>query len=182
MSKLFENKQLIHIIIEVIVISGLSIYFTQRNKKLTNSINELIQRLEEQEDIIQKHEKMIIKLSNMVEELNTNINLIPSTQTQSKKKSVSFKDKNNDLDYHSRVPIPEQTIIFKMKKEFIRTESEDSNAKVEEIINNVEEIYSDTEDEEETNLDSDSDIDDGEDINKDINLDSEIFEELEDLN
>jgi hypothetical protein len=70
MSKLLDNKQIIHIVSEIIIIVGIVFYFTQKNKKLMNHINDLTQRIEEQEDILQKHEQMITKLSSMVEELN----------------------------------------------------------------------------------------------------------------
>ena len=70
MSKLLDNKQIIHIVSEIVIILGITFYFTQKNKKLMNHINDLTQRIEEQEDILQKHEQMITKLSDMVEELS----------------------------------------------------------------------------------------------------------------
>jgi hypothetical protein len=71
MSKLLDNKQIIHIVSEIVIILGITFYFTQKNKKLMNHINDLTQRIEEQEDILQKHEQMITKLSSMIEELNS---------------------------------------------------------------------------------------------------------------
>jgi hypothetical protein len=71
MSKLLENPQIIHIIAEVAVLIGVVFYFCQKNSKLTNQINELTQRLDDQEDIIRKHEQMIIKLATTLEEYNT---------------------------------------------------------------------------------------------------------------
>jgi hypothetical protein len=59
MSKLFENKQLLHIASEVVVLSGIVFYISQTNKKLMSHIDELNQRLDEQEDIIKKHERII---------------------------------------------------------------------------------------------------------------------------
>ena len=71
MSKLLDNKQIIHIVSEIVIILGITFYFTQKNKKLMNHINDLTQRIEEQEDILQKHEQIITKLSSMIEELNS---------------------------------------------------------------------------------------------------------------
>jgi len=58
-SKLFDNKQLVHIGSEIVVLLGLTFYFSSKNKKLSGHIDELAQRLEEQEDHIQKLESTI---------------------------------------------------------------------------------------------------------------------------
>ena len=74
MSKIFENKtMLIHIAAEIIVIIGLSFYFSQKNKKLMGHINDLIQRIEDQEDMIQKHEQLINNLTNALNDINSKI-------------------------------------------------------------------------------------------------------------
>ena len=60
MSKILENKQIIHIATEIVALMGIIFYFSSKNKKLLSHIEDLSQRLEEQEDLIQKHEKMMI--------------------------------------------------------------------------------------------------------------------------
>lgn len=67
MSKFLENKQLVHIASEVVILLGLTFYFNQQNKKLKGYIEDLVQRVEEQEDLLQKHEQIIRKL---VEHIN----------------------------------------------------------------------------------------------------------------
>lgn len=62
-SKLFENKQLIHIVSEVVVLIGLTFYFSSKNKKLLGHIEELAQTVEQQEDRLQKTEQAIVQLS-----------------------------------------------------------------------------------------------------------------------
>ena len=62
MSKLIENKQMLHIASEVVVLVGLTFFFSQKNKKLMGHIEDLAQRVEEQEDLLQKHEQIIKKL------------------------------------------------------------------------------------------------------------------------
>jgi len=62
-----ENKQLVHIASEVVIAIGLTFYFNQQNKKLKGYIEDLVQRVEEQEDLLQKHEQIIRKL---VERIN----------------------------------------------------------------------------------------------------------------
>lgn len=54
--KFFDNKQLVHIASEVVVLVGLTFYFSSKNKKLLSHIEELSHRIEDQEDHIQKLE------------------------------------------------------------------------------------------------------------------------------
>lgn len=70
MSQILENKQMIHIVSEVVVLIGLTFYFNQKNKKLLNHIEDLAQRIEEQEDLLQKHETIIKKLVSSINELH----------------------------------------------------------------------------------------------------------------
>lgn len=62
-----ENKQqMFHVASEIVVLVGITFYFNQKNKKLMGHIEDLSQRVEEQEDIIQKHEQIIRKLLEIV--------------------------------------------------------------------------------------------------------------------
>lgn len=70
-----ENKQMIHIASEIVVIVGLTFYFNQQNKKLKGHIEDLAQRVEEQEDLLQKHEGIIRKL---VEYINQQQEVTPT--------------------------------------------------------------------------------------------------------
>ena len=57
--RFFDNKQMIHIASEIVVLIGISFYFSSKNKKLLGHIEELAQRIEEQEDTIQKLESAL---------------------------------------------------------------------------------------------------------------------------
>ena len=58
-----SNKQMmIHIASEITVVLCLTFYFNQKNKKLLAHIEDLAHRVEEQEDILQKHESLIREL------------------------------------------------------------------------------------------------------------------------
>ena len=58
-----DNKQLmIHVVSEVVVLVGITFYFNQKNKTLLAHIEELAQRVEEQEDLLQKHDQIIQKI------------------------------------------------------------------------------------------------------------------------
>ena len=73
MSNLSTNKQLmIHVASEIIVLSGITFYFNQKNKYLLSHIETLSQRVEEQEDIINKHEDIINKLVEYVKQQQKN--------------------------------------------------------------------------------------------------------------
>lgn len=66
MSKLLENKQIVHIATEIVVLIGITFYFSSKNKKLLGHIEDLSQRLEDQEDMIQKHEQIIKQLVQVI--------------------------------------------------------------------------------------------------------------------
>ena len=63
MPNLSNNKQLmIHVVSEIAVLAGITFYFTKKNNKMSTRIDELVQRVEEQEDLIEKHDAIIQKL------------------------------------------------------------------------------------------------------------------------
>lgn len=66
-SKLLDNKQLVHIGAEVVVFAGLTFYFSKKNAKLMGHIAELSQRLEEQEDHINKLETAINNIGTLLQ-------------------------------------------------------------------------------------------------------------------
>jgi hypothetical protein len=67
-----ENKQMIHIASEIVALIGLTFYFNQKNKKLLGHIENLAQKIEEQEDLLQKHEHVIKKMLEFMNEKDTN--------------------------------------------------------------------------------------------------------------
>lgn len=78
-SKIFQNKQqLIHIASEFIIIIAVVYYFSSKNRKLLQYIEDLSQRLDEHEEVIKKQEKLINKL--------LSINYQPPTDTKKKPK------------------------------------------------------------------------------------------------
>ena len=66
MSSLLQNKQIAHIATEVVVLLCVTFYFSSKNKKLLEHIEDLSQRLEDQEDSIQKHDQIIKQLVQLV--------------------------------------------------------------------------------------------------------------------
>lgn len=82
-SKILDNKQLIHIGCEVVVLAGLTFYFSSKNRKLMEHIEDLAQRLEEQEDHIQKLEQTVNNLGSLIQN-----RVIPSLQQRTNEKST----------------------------------------------------------------------------------------------
>lgn len=126
MSKLFENKQMIHIASEVVVLVGLTYYFSQKNRKLMSQIEDLHQKIEEQDENINKNYQLILQLSNT-------INKIPSQvynpTTIPLKTSLSPEQVNLSRETPSHFIHISSTV--KNKKEKAK---EKSSPKIEELI------------------------------------------------
>lgn len=166
MSKLLENPQIIHIISEVVVFIGITFYFSQKNKKLMNHINDLTQRLEDQEDIIQKHEQLILKLMNSVDELQK-INQQPPQQApqQFKQQTQQTQQTQQPRQIQKSLKQTLKESLPNVKKVFIDVQKKEPIIQV----SKVEEI----EDEEDDYVDDSQDHED--------DLDAELAEELAEL-
>jgi hypothetical protein len=177
MSKIFENKSmLIHLAVESVIILAITFYFSQKNKKLMGHINDLIERIEEQEDIIQKHEQLINNLSNAINDINYKI----SGETKNvKKNNKQSENIGSTLEETllKHIINPELNNTNNIKMHFIppplrRSTSQQpytTTSKIEEIDG------SEDMDVVETILEND-------DEDKDENLDAELEEELSELN
>lgn len=79
-AKFLDNKQLVHIASEVVVLLGITFYFSSKNKALLGHIEELSQRIEEQEDKLQKLENSLQDANNNTVQnftgLGTNLNIL----------------------------------------------------------------------------------------------------------
>ena len=69
MFNLMENKQIIHIASEIIVLIAVIYYFNGKNKKLLRHIEDLAQRIEDQEELLEKNSKAIQELSDQISKL-----------------------------------------------------------------------------------------------------------------
>ena len=78
LTNITENKQqMVHIIAEIVAMVAMVFYFNQKHKKVLTIVEDLSQRIEEQEELIQKHEEVIKKL---VEGFNNTQKVQPMTQ------------------------------------------------------------------------------------------------------
>ena len=118
MAKLMENKQMIHIASEIVVVIGLTFYFNQKNKKLMGHIEDLSQRIEEQEDLLQKHEQIIRKLLDFINQSESKHQHPKSQseyqpQVQTKQKKIEKEIKPKSIVTKTVLSKPEQKVTFK---------------------------------------------------------------------
>lgn len=97
MTSLLQNKTLIvHITCEIIVTSILIYWINKRQKNLLNTIEELTNKLNAQNDMIQEHSKLLYKL-----QLNQNSMLIKNNVVKDnvvKEDMVDKGDTESELD------------------------------------------------------------------------------------
>jgi hypothetical protein len=161
MSKLLENKQLVHIASEVVVLLGLTFYFNQQNKKLMGHIEDLVQRIEDQEDLLQKHEEVIKKL---VEYVN---------QQQSVMKSTPQQVVPTQVQQQVQTQVPTQ-VPPQQYKSVLKNVEKSSPKKVSKPVKSSHQVYL----EPKVSVSNEEEKDDSSHIS---DLDAEIAEELEEL-
>ena len=157
MTKLLENKQIIHIATEIVVLIGITFYFSSKNKKLYGHIEDLYQRLEEQEDLIQKHEQMITKLMHLINSIREDVKSQPvnfSAQKTKNGKKSSNKIQNSkylrqNIEQSNNL-ISKPTVSFKDEENNDTEEltSENESDLDAEIADELKELDQDIEDEE----------------------------------
>ena len=163
MAKLIENKQMIHIASEIVVVIGLTFYFNQKNKKLMSHIEDLSQRIEEQEDLLQKHEQVIKKMGDFIIQYQSQFK---QQQRQSDyyppPQQVQTKNKNNEKEIKTKSILAKPVLSKSEQKVSFK---EDNPRK----LNPTQPPKEEKEEEEEEEEEEDSD------------LDAELSEELKEL-
>ena len=173
-SKLFDNKHLIHIVSEVVVIFGITFYFSSKNKKLTSNIEELSQKLEEKEDHIEKLEETVKQLSQKLDTVITQMNN-GFNQMGQNINMVAQKFSSNGL---STPNTPSNDPKNKIK--FIDPPRLSKNDKQQKTKTN--QIFKKEEQKQPEDVEVNETSDQSEDESEDSELDEEIKAELEELN
>lgn len=124
MSKLLENKQIIHIAAEIVVLIGITFYFSSKNKKLSDHIEDLSQRLEEQEDLIQKHEQIIRQL---VQAMNAQNNGLVHKKQLANNDTKNVAKPKKKVKSASQPRVNRPTVTFNDNEEVKEIESDDSH-------------------------------------------------------
>ena len=91
MYNLIEKRNIVHIVSELIALIGITFYFNQKNKKMMVHIEDLSQRLEEQEDLINKHERIINQLVEFIKKEKNNNQCTPNKSKQNNSKKSTIK-------------------------------------------------------------------------------------------
>ena len=153
MTSFLKNKDTLHIVGEIVIISGVCIYFSRKIKALNNKVCILEQKLTEQQEVINKHEKIIDRLIEIIQG--------PPVQPPQRAPAPKYKPKAEN---------PER-VINKVKFTF---------PDIQEIEDEIEDEVDDDDDKlDEVRRDTDI-LDEIEEIGDD-DLDSEIQEELDEL-
>lgn len=178
-TSMLDTKQIIHIAAEAVVLLGITVYFSSQNKKLTATIEELSQRLEEQEDRMEKLKsgfeeglknlpfnqiaERLNSLENRLAVTNTFVNSLSSANTENPKKVKAKPKKPVKEEYTDIRPSPsdrqptqkaiKKTVPLNEPVESqvtFNTQSDDADSTVRDIEeDDVENELSDTELEEE---------------------------------
>lgn len=64
-----DNSRMIHIVAEVLVVTGLTSYVIYQNKKLTQTVNELTVKLEEKDEMYAKLEANVAQLNSVLSQI-----------------------------------------------------------------------------------------------------------------
>jgi hypothetical protein len=92
----FMSTTAIHIIAEVIAICGMGIYFNSKIGKLTKQNQELVERIEELEDTLGKHEEILEKIVGRMNGQKSNTPAPPPKKAQSKVSPRSKPEQEED--------------------------------------------------------------------------------------
>jgi len=68
-----DNNQLLHIGTEVIVLGVAGFYLNKKYKSLISYVDTLKEKIEEQDELLNKHEEVIVKLVELVNELKSSV-------------------------------------------------------------------------------------------------------------
>ena len=88
-----NKQQIIHIVSELVIITGISIYFNSKVKKLANHIETLENKIIQQEQVIQNHEQLLLRLMNNFEIMNVNVTNIQKSFQQNNNNEENIKTK-----------------------------------------------------------------------------------------
>jgi hypothetical protein len=93
-----NSKLLVHIAVEIVVVSCIMLYITKKNNLLQDSIKVLLHKIEEQEATINKHTSVIIELTSNINVMSKNINDMQQVfQTKKPSNIVEQKSKRKHI-------------------------------------------------------------------------------------
>ena len=96
---------MIHIASEIVALIGLTFYFNQKNKKLLGHIENLSQKIEEQEDLLQKHEHAIKKMLEFINDQNQKETIITHPVLTKQMETTKTRSKLPAKEIHTKPPL-----------------------------------------------------------------------------
>jgi hypothetical protein len=66
-----NTSNIIHIVVEVVTLLAITVYFLQQNRKMMNLIDSLTDKVDEQDEKIEKHDKVIADILKTINKTNT---------------------------------------------------------------------------------------------------------------
>lgn len=99
----FMNTTTIHIIAEIIAICGMGVYFHTRMNKLAKQNQELLERLEEQDEAINKHEELLEKI---VARMNRDNGVVNTQPKKTQKPARQAPQPQDDQEPEPVLPSP----------------------------------------------------------------------------
>ena len=115
-----DTKQIIHIVSEIVVLIGLTFYFSSKNKKIQGHIEQLSQRLEEQEDKIQKLEAALQQafvsfqqFQNVTGVLDNRLSSVEANVSNINELTLSMPPQKSNIKIHPRPQLKLQSQALK---------------------------------------------------------------------
>lgn len=165
--KMFDNKQLIHIASEIVILLGMTFYFSSKNKTLTKHIEDLSTQMEKQDDRIQKLETTVQQLSNVLGQVSQGLQQLGGNTALLSQRVNSLTGESSGVRKRNRKPAVKKTPVPppvppspSVEKKLVHFDEEDDEDEHEKPVANEDELSEDL---------SDSD------------LDAEIQDELSEL-
>ena len=128
-----NTSQVIHIVTEMIALLSITAYFMNENKKLTGKLNSLSEKVEEQDEKLQKHEKVLFDILRQMESSKVqNVVMTPSPSPASS--GISYKPICITTSSGNQVCTPSFG-LEKVDEEDEEEEEEEEEAQEEEYLN-----------------------------------------------
>ena len=101
------KQQIIHIVSEVVIITGISIYFQLKVRHLHNAIEKLENKIEQQDQVIQNHEQLLLRIMNNVDLMNVSLSEMKKYLIDDKKPNPPTSvNKTNKKDKQPKIVPP----------------------------------------------------------------------------
>jgi NACalpha-BTF3-like transcription factor len=146
---IYINSQIIHIIVDVIIIIAVSFYFHKKNQQLQKKIKELEEKLEPIQNVIKEHDTVLqsilynmkkpLDIVNTTQSYNTQVVKESPEESKEESKEESPEESKEESPEESDVDLVEETkIVHVESSEDLDKELQNELSELEESTNIVE--------------------------------------------